>query len=403
MDDLSTWIYKKRVPITAQGSIAGTIAVTGSSNTVVGTDTLFTQWSVGSMILLPNSIWYSISAITDDTHLTISESYPGSDATAQAYDMRLINYQMKLLVGESSGATGEAVDCGGLCLSNFNDIRFTKADEVTLLDYWIESISGVSPNQLATIIIEIDSIGTATDYLCMFYGNSAAPAVSSGVNTFPFFDDFSGNLNKWNSLVGTWSIESGKLKGLCGSSQEALLISTDPIELGDDYAVEVDIEAQYGLTGSNFQSGPIINDSEDDQSRFDAYWLDASGYDKWVLKDPTTAATLSAADASFDARTRTKYSFRKNRASHILFINGIQKVTASYAWGTPPRYVGCKVGYEPNYAYFINFRVRKYVANEPTWGTWGDQEANSAAPACYLHARRDRMNMRGVSTQNMFS
>jgi hypothetical protein len=54
------------------------------------------------------------------------------------------NYQMKLLVGESSGATGEDVDCGGLCATDFDDLRFTKSDGTTLLDYWIESISGMS-------------------------------------------------------------------------------------------------------------------------------------------------------------------------------------------------------------------------------------------------------------------
>ena len=54
------------------------------------------------------------------------------------------NYQMQLLVGESSGATGEDVDCGGNCLSTFNDLRFTTSDGETLLDYWIESISGTT-------------------------------------------------------------------------------------------------------------------------------------------------------------------------------------------------------------------------------------------------------------------
>ena len=38
------------------------------------------------------------------------------------------NYQMKVLVGESSGATGEEVDCGGKCLSTFNDLWFQGYD-----------------------------------------------------------------------------------------------------------------------------------------------------------------------------------------------------------------------------------------------------------------------------------
>jgi hypothetical protein len=70
------------------------------------------------------------------------------------------DYQMKLLVGESSGAVGEDVDCGGLCATDFDDLRFTAADGTTLLNYWIESITGATPNQLATVWIEFGTIGT---------------------------------------------------------------------------------------------------------------------------------------------------------------------------------------------------------------------------------------------------
>ena len=50
----------------------------------------------------------------------------------QTDDIGAVNYQMKVLVGESSGATGEEVDCGGHCLSTFNDLRFTFSDGLTL-------------------------------------------------------------------------------------------------------------------------------------------------------------------------------------------------------------------------------------------------------------------------------
>src|SRR5574343_275051 len=89
------------------------------------------------------------------------------------------NYQMKLLVGESSGATGEDVDCGGKCLSTFNDLRFTTSDGSTLLDYWIESISCTTPNGLATIWIEFYSIGTGDTTFYMYYGKADAAAYSN--------------------------------------------------------------------------------------------------------------------------------------------------------------------------------------------------------------------------------
>jgi hypothetical protein len=100
------------------------------------------------------------------------------------------NYQMKLLVGESAGATGEDVDCNSHVQPDFDDLRFTTADGQTLLDYWIESITGTTPNQLATVWIEFDSIGTGDTTFYMYYGKADAVKGSHGKKTFLLFDDF---------------------------------------------------------------------------------------------------------------------------------------------------------------------------------------------------------------------
>jgi hypothetical protein len=134
------------------------------------------------------------------------------------------NYQMKLLVGESSGATGEDVDCAAHCLSSFNDLRFTAADGTTLFDYWIESITGATPNQLATIWIKFDSIGTSATTFYMYYGKADAAAYSNGANTFILFDDFewgndeddlttSGGSLTWSSFAGIAKIDTAEHYG----------------------------------------------------------------------------------------------------------------------------------------------------------------------------------------------
>ncbi len=90
------------------------------------------------------------------------------------------NYQMKLTVHKASGTdTPGVVYLGGNVKDDFSDLRFTKSDGVTLLDYWIESYtSGVS----AVVWVEVDSIpaspGTADIYL--YYGNPSATSASSG-------------------------------------------------------------------------------------------------------------------------------------------------------------------------------------------------------------------------------
>ncbi len=94
------------------------------------------------------------------------------------------NYQMKLTVYKASGTdTPGVVYLGGNVKDDFSDLRFTRSDGVTLLDYWIESYtSGVS----AVVWVEVDSIpaspGTADIYL--YYGNPSATSVSNGKNTF---------------------------------------------------------------------------------------------------------------------------------------------------------------------------------------------------------------------------
>ncbi len=94
------------------------------------------------------------------------------------------NYQMKLTVHKASGTdTPGVVYLGGNVKDDFGDLRFTRSDGVTLLDYWIESYtSGVS----AVVWVEVDSIpaspGTADIYI--YYGNPSAASASNGKNTF---------------------------------------------------------------------------------------------------------------------------------------------------------------------------------------------------------------------------
>lgn len=69
----------------------GTVAVTNGAAAVVGTTTLWTtQASVGDIFIGPDLVSYEITAITDDTHMTIRQlggtaAYAGSTASAQAY------------------------------------------------------------------------------------------------------------------------------------------------------------------------------------------------------------------------------------------------------------------------------------------------------------------------------
>ncbi|MDO8885769.1 DUF2341 domain-containing protein [Candidatus Oleimmundimicrobium sp.] len=119
------------------------------------------------------------------------------------------NYQQLLLVGESSGAVGENFDLESHCQNFPTDIRLTDNDETTLLDFWVEEITGTTPNRLAKVWVKVaDDLGANVDTY-IYYGKSADSSVSNGVNTFVFFDDFLGSsidTGKWSGAIADCSV-----------------------------------------------------------------------------------------------------------------------------------------------------------------------------------------------------
>ena len=125
---------------------------------------------------------------------------------------------MKLTVHKGSGTDiGADVYLGTNVKDDFSDIRFTKNDCRTLLNYCIESyISGTS----AIVWIEFDNIAAspATSTFYIFYGNPSATLLSNGTNTFDFFDDFgrtdgNGLGNGWtDSIAADCQISSNTAK-----------------------------------------------------------------------------------------------------------------------------------------------------------------------------------------------
>lgn len=121
------------------------------------------------------------------------------------------NYQIKLLVGESSGSPGVNFHVESHS-SDFpadkndgGDLRFTDNDGETLLSFWVESVSGVSPNRVATIWVKVaDSLDSNADIYC-YYDKSGASNASNGDDTFLLFDDFDGvqgvvDAGKWSAV-----------------------------------------------------------------------------------------------------------------------------------------------------------------------------------------------------------
>lgn len=102
-------------------------------------------------------------------------------------------------------------------LASFDDIRFTAEDGVTLIPHWVEGVTGSD----CWVYVKLPQIPCS---IYLYYGNAAAASASSGDDTFIFFDDFSGDLSKWNPAPGGWSIVGGKLRSTAAGTMQATVV-----------------------------------------------------------------------------------------------------------------------------------------------------------------------------------
>lgn len=282
------------------------------------------------------------------------------------------NYQMKLLIGESSGASGEDVDCGGKCLSTFNDLRFTTTDGTTLLDYWIESITGTTPNQLATVWIEFDSIGTGDTTFRMYYGNSEANAYSNGSDTFLFFDDFEGSsidTGKWSGDTGSATVSSSICSIVGGASSAKTIYS--PTFSGD-----IALRAKAKLSDVNYTQ--LVMSEVPFANNFLDIWSDtsATNHSNHTTAKNSTQTTFSntaiglgsyhiydmVRNLSGTATAKTFTDGVENGSGSTTNVPTVDLAAALRPWGTG------------NTQYCDWILVRKYLTTEPAWGAWGSQE-----------------------------
>ena len=289
------------------------------------------------------------------------------------------NYQMKLLVGESSGATGEDVDCGGLCAADFDDLRFTAADGTTLLDYYIESVSGATPNQLATIWVEFDSIGKEATTFYMYYGKSDAEAVSSGVNTFQFFEDFNAlntaDLNGQNGWTAHANFDVATTTKYEGAKAVTTAAGGATVQADHALSGTWNIWAQVRVRTSSVATAAVASfylmetagantgwglGSSKFQNLYASAWEDsgagAAANDTWYKLRVAVDAKTTHKIWKDDSLITPAHSSNLNTI--VTTVNKIR--LEHYSAGGND--------------FFDQIMVGQYLATEPAWGSWGSQE-----------------------------
>jgi len=117
------------------------------------------------------------------------------------------SYVKKLTIVKGSGSDAAGtIYLGDKALNWPNDIRFTKADGVTLLDFYRFESDATD----GTWYVELADIGESETDFYIYYGKTSDSDASSGPNTWSHWDNFETNdFSRWTAAGPRWSVITG--------------------------------------------------------------------------------------------------------------------------------------------------------------------------------------------------
>lgn len=294
----------------------------------------------------------------------------------------LTDYQVMFTVNRSAGAdTGFTVYVGTKCESDYDDIRFTKADGTTLLDYWIES----ADSNTAVIWVEVDTIaasGNTTIYL--YYGNTGASAVSDGDATFLLFDDFPGsslNGDKWTALqygTTTLTVSGGVLTLTSNTYGGWCAIGSDSaFGLGTAIRCRATLPTAAGAYGLIDYNNIYAQSSSPDET--DVIGKISQSVDTLYLysKNAGTGTLVS-----FGSSINNQYDIYDLIRTSNSRLDGYRNAdttnsTTNIPTGDYSIYITARMAGATTTVLTDWVLVRKYTATEPTVSAWGPEDIGS--------------------------
>lgn len=92
----------------------GTISLTNGSAAIVGAATAWVDGGIvaGDVLLAPDGLYYGVSAVTDNTHITLDRVYAGTNANGQSYTLYLNGHPQYL--PKSGGTVNGALTVSGV-------------------------------------------------------------------------------------------------------------------------------------------------------------------------------------------------------------------------------------------------------------------------------------------------
>jgi hypothetical protein len=342
------------------------------------------------------------------------------------------NYQIKLLVGESSGSSGASFNIGGhsasfpTAINVGGDFQFTASDGQTVLPFWVETVTGSSPNRVATVWVNVSADLGSNQSIYLYYGNSSATNASNGTNTFLIFDNFPGT----SINTGTWFFQTYTNGGVATGNDGGVAVSGNQLTItnvntdyshviaantflpASGYAVEsLMYDSNGSSSGQNYawcyiasnvststirsEGGSWLYANMDDT---DAYSGDGVQYtdsgQNWLGYAYSGSSMNSAAVGSIGNWWNTwkrvswgvvantgymKYTRVRQSDGATETISG----TSSYTTPTSQRFyldIGNYGWWTTQYAIFDWVAIRKYQQNEPSFSTAGSEQTQPSSP-----------------------
>jgi len=297
-------------------------------------------------------------------------------------------YQMKIIIGNTSGGN---VTCNGHVQSDFDDIRFISySDNTTRLSYWCKNYTSGTQ---ATFWVNNSRNDSS---IWLYYGNSNASTLSSGDNTFYFFDDFSNGLGKW--VMDSWNTDSIYINTTQGNTAPALRHNPDNSIPGNRTYQDTRIRTNYKILNGIIEYDVYLAGSARIIHQFgwrvnSLSWT--NGY-CWRLQNsaadggffefsaPTTWTQIGTAFPVVSAGTwyhvkinvsgstySTKISPSAPAGDSARSVTDSTKTTADYLVS---QVHGVSMT-SANYVLVDNVIVRKYWPTPPTWGSVGAEQS----------------------------
>lgn len=168
------------------------------------------------------------------------------------------NYQTKITIGESAGATGANFNlnaaAGTFPSAKNGTCSFLFWDSIGAVPFWIEKVTGTTPNRVAHIWVlpNIDlSSGTQTVFLTTAASNIVR---SNGESVFTLFDDFDGasvDTAKWDTSVLSGQTLASSVLSFGGGNTARRLLTLN--NLGDGVEIMALLRASdTNASTSNF-------------------------------------------------------------------------------------------------------------------------------------------------------